>query len=287
MATRRTSFVWVCLILVLGGAGLLLAVNQNWFQGNDDPTLLEQREAEREKERLAELEAKQLTDKQAASKALGTPEEELVLVGGVWRHKRDVAFGEKAEGQAKAPSVDEVRGRRKAGVAGALKGDENAQVAGLMAELQGQDEAARARVTSTRVKPEPFNREQFLSDPDTYVQRIRPARVYDPAQPGPDVTPLEALTTPFQSILQGEQINFRVKADPGMPVAFYTPQVGTFDNLLSSITVVADEEGIATAAYRAGPGSQGLTDVLAASPVHSGQLQFRVIVELPESQAGQ
>ena len=68
-----------------------------------------------------------------------------------------------------------------------------------------------------------------------------------------------------------------------MPVTFYTPHVGHFDNLLTTYSVAADDEGIATATYMAGPGSLGIVDILAASPVHSGQLQFRVKVELPDS----
>ena len=145
-----------------------------------------------------------------------------------------------------------------------------------------QADSPGGRVVTSWAEVEPFDRAAYEASPNEYLNKIRPARVFDPAQPGQDVTPLEQISPGLQSVLQGEQVVLKVKATPGSPVAFYTPQVGWFtENLLTSVTVKADETGIARVTFKAGPGSIGLVDVLAASPVHSRQLQFRIKVDLP------
>ena len=232
-----------------------------------------------------------VNNRQALADALGVPVEEIVTVGGVDRPRRDIdssasekssdnVTGDQAEDPSKAPSVATVAPFARIGVAPRLRGDENAEVAGLMAELKSPEGAKSAR--STFFAPEEFDVQSYQANPAEYLTRIRPARVFYPAQPGPDVKPIATESRSFQQVLQGEKVVLRVKADPGSVIAFYTPQTGRFDNLLSSYTVAADENGIATATWLATTGSYGINDILAASPVHSGQLQFRVDVQLPD-----
>jgi hypothetical protein len=233
------------------------------------------------------------SNRQALAEALGLSQEEIVTVGGVDRPRRDVeprvrpgedSSANSPEGAGQAPSVAESVPFIRIGVPPRLTGEENSQVAGLMAELANPQATQTAR--SKYFKPEAFDPEAYRADPEAWLSKVRPARAFYPAQPAPDVTPLATLSRTFQKILQGEKVVLRVKADPGMPVAFYTPQVGHFDNLLTTYTVAADDGGIATATYVAGPGSYGLVDILAASPVHSGQIQYRIQVELPSGPAG-
>ena len=155
---------------------------------------------------------------------------------------------------------------------------------GLVNEISGETPVKEAM--SAYFRPEPFDRAAYEADPEAYLQKIRPGRAYSPAEPGPEVTPLESMSPGFKRILQGEQVVLRVKAEPGVPVTFYSPDVGHFlGNQLTTYTVAANDEGVATATYKTGPGSLGLTDVVVASPVHSGQIQYRIMVDLPEAVA--
>ena len=78
-----------------------------------------------------------------------------------------------------------------------------------------------------------------------------------------------------------EKVLLEAKAEPGAPVTFYTPQVVEFSNRLTTQSVEAAEDGIARATFTATAGTQGLVDILAASPLNSGQLRYRVRVSLP------
>ena len=66
----------------------------------------------------------------------------------------------------------------------------------------------------------------------------------------------------------------RVKADENAPVSFYHAGVGRFENELKSVTVAADENGIAEVRFAASPGTKGLNTILAASPLHSQQFEI-------------
>ena len=74
----------------------------------------------------------------------------------------------------------------------------------------------------------------------------------------------------------------KVNAEAGLPVTFYTPDGGEFDNRLKTVTVAANDEGVAETIYSAVTGTAGIVDILAASPAHSGQVRFAVKVELPD-----
>jgi hypothetical protein len=101
-------------------------------------------------------------------------------------------------------------------------------------------------------------------------------------QPGDGVVQIAGRSPVFQQVLQGERVNLEVQVEPGAPVTFYTPQVGEFPNRLTTHSVAADNRGIARTSYLAGAGTLGIIDILAASPVHAGQVRFKVRVSLPE-----
>ena len=82
-------------------------------------------------------------------------------------------------------------------------------------------------------------------------------------------------------VKQGESVRLSVKVTPNAPVTFSSHDLGSFENKLTTTTVVADENGIASANFTAGGGTIDQVYVLAASPVTSGQTTFTIDVSLP------
>ena len=82
-------------------------------------------------------------------------------------------------------------------------------------------------------------------------------------------------------MIQGESVFLRVIAEPKMPVTFLSPRFGEFENRLRTITVAADEQGLASAKFTATSGTHGIVDITAASPTSSGEVSFRLRVVLP------
>ena len=268
-------------VLTLGAGVLVWGAGQGWFDGQRDQVSIADPD-DKEDDSVAKPISRDEAKAELAG-LLGVEKDELVDIGENFsRPKRDLAF-DPENSNAKRPrkSVFANPGR-----APFLKGDENPQVAGLMAEITNQDKDKQDELRvakSTFFAPEPFDREKYEADPETYLNKIRPGRVFQPAQPGPDVKQLTAMSPAFTSVLQGEAVQLKVQADPGVPVAFHTQETGTFDNKLKTITVAANKDGIAEAKFTLGPGTSGLLNVLAASPVHSQQVKFTVRVALPDS----
>jgi hypothetical protein len=84
------------------------------------------------------------------------------------------------------------------------------------------------------------------------------------------------------SVLQGEKVVLRVMAEPGAPVTFYSGRLGQFPNQLATVTIAADKEGVAQTEFLASAGTRDEIDIVAASPLHSGQVRFLVQVTLPD-----
>ncbi len=270
MNLSSRSFVAFSVLFVIVVGVVLTGVKNGWFETSQPLVKSPPPPADVAKEIAAEAKGKSLAE------ALGVGEDELKSVGGIKRPARDLNFDTASTTATESPKSP----LPSPGHAPFLKGNENIQVAGLVQELsvpKGPDAAK-----STFFKPEEFDLAAYQQNPGQYLNKIRPGRVFYPAQPGPNVKPLESKTKPFQSVLQGDKVILKVKADPGNPVSFYTPGVGEFDNRLSSFSTQAADDGIATAIYTAGPGTIGLQNILAASPVHSGQIRFRINVSLSD-----
>ncbi len=273
MSHLSSQNFWICSALCLLAVGIVFAaVSNDWY--------------EKDRVRVESGSLEVATPHKVAgnesppgdhlAQVLGITKNELVEVGGITRPATDLRFDSAITESTESPKSP----LPSPGHAPFLKGNENVQVAGLVQELSVPKGPEAAK--STFFKPEEFDLAAYQQNPGQYLNRIRPGRVFYPAQPGPDVQPLESNTKPFQSVLQGEKVILKVKADSGMPVAFYTPGVGVFENQLSSFSTQAGDDGIATAVYTAGPGTMGLQNILAASPVHSGQVRFRVNVSLKD-----
>ncbi len=157
----------------------------------------------------------------------------------------------------------------------AVPADANEQVAKVVA-------AARARTDAALQTPvaaiPPFDAKAYREDPQAYLSRAVPARVFQSASPAQDVPILRPQGKRFASIAQGESVVLRVRSAPGWPVTFATSDAGLFDNDLTTISVAADENGLAEARYRATAGVIDDVNIQAASPRASGQVQFTVFV---------
>jgi hypothetical protein len=170
------------------------------------------------------------------------------------------------------------------GVTPGVPADRNPQVALV---VQAVKEKTHPERLSVLIQPPPFDRAAFEKAPDKYLNTIEPGRVFQPAQPGPGVPRLLPHSPRLQRVVQGESVYLEVGGVPGMPVTFTSFDLGAFENDLNSITVRADERGRARVKFTATPGTISDINILAASPVTSGQVKYVVNVRLPEAASGQ
>lgn len=205
-----------------------------------------------------------------------------IKVGGVWRPPTDVAAqSPEAVASTKAgDSQTQPAGQPDPGRSPLIPLDANEHVKSVAVALR--EPAKYPERLSSFIAPAPFDRAAYTADPHTYLTTVEPGRVYQTAQPGEGVKPLLRSSPRYQRILQGETVTLQAQAEPGMPVTFFSARLGQFNNLLSTITVAANADGVAEVQFTATPGTQGDIDVLAASPVHSQQARYVIHVELPE-----
>ena len=107
---------------------------------------------------------------------------------------------------------------------------------------------------STMIPPPPFDAESYAADPQPYLKRVEAGRVWQTLPPGAGVPRLTRLSPPAVRVLRGEPVELRVRTAAGMPVTFTSFDLGRFRNRLSSVTVAADEEGLANAVFTGTPG---------------------------------
>ncbi len=158
--------------------------------------------------------------------------------------------------------------------------DENPQVAAVYAALKDRSDPAKF---SSFVVPTSFDVDAFSNAPleyaTEYAKTVEPGRVYATAQPAKGTVPLRATSSRFHRVKQGESIRLSVDSKAAAPVTFTSENLGTFDNKLTSITVVADNAGVASAVFTASGGTVDEIQILAGSPVNSGQVAFIVAVK--------
>jgi hypothetical protein len=152
----------------------------------------------------------------------------------------------------------------------------------LNANLRSVAEAARSGVHPERltplIAPAPYDHQRFLADPQAYLDVVEPGRVYQSAVPGEGVAQLELVGSALATIPQGGRTELAVRTVPHAPATFTSFECGAFDNHLTTITVRADGNGVATATFSAPPGTLNAVSILAGSPLASGQVNFTVIV---------
>ena len=138
---------------------------------------------------------------------------------------------------------------------------------------------------SSFIVPKSFDAEAFAKDPENYAKQyasvVEPGRVFAPAQPDDSVPVLRVDGDRHHRVTQGESVRLVAIATSFAPVTFLSSSYGQFENLLTSITVVADRNGRAVATFTATSGTKHNVNILAASPVLAEQIKFTVSVELP------
>ena len=157
----------------------------------------------------------------------------------------------------------------------AVPGDANANVRSVVeAALSGTHPE---RLTPL-IAPAPYDHQRFLANPQAYLDVVEPGRVFQSAQPGEGVLQLDLVGDAVATIPQGGHTTLRVRTVPLAPVTFTSFECGAFANRLTSTTVRADAQGIASAEFTAPPGTLNDVTILAGSPLASGQINFCVTV---------
>jgi hypothetical protein len=191
-------------------------------------------------------------------------------VGGVYRPKADLNYPDDKSAAADKPVID-------TGFAPAVKPDANAQAQAVFTALKTGEHPERF---SSFVQPAAFDREAWEKDPEAYLSVVEPGRVYQSAEPGSGVSVIQSVSGQFQRVKQGDQIPLVVKAAPNAPVTFTSFQLGHFENHLTSTTVRTNGDGEARVLFTAGQGTIDDIEILAASPLTTGQVRFVVNVKL-------
>lgn len=201
----------------------------------------------------------------------------FAMVGGVSRPASDVQLDEST-----SKPVRREQPKKRQGFSPALAPDENEQVKAVFAALKDEERSQPERFSSF-VVPRNFDVDAFKENPE-YAQQfasiVEPGRVFAPAQPGDGVSVIRAESRRYHRVKQGETVRLQVEATPNAPVTFTSADLGQFDNKLSSVTVIAGDDGTATANYTATGGTIDEVQILAASPITSGQVAFTVSVNV-------
>jgi hypothetical protein len=155
-----------------------------------------------------------------------------------------------------------------------IPGNATPQAASVMEALKSRTQPERL---SAMFQGKPFNKAEFDANPKAYLDVTEPGRVFETAQPGDGVPVLTAAGDRMVRIKQGESVRLSVKGVPLSPISFTSFDLGAFqESKLSSVTVQADKEGVAAVTFIATPGTLNDANVLAGSPLSSGQVKFVV-----------
>ena len=168
-------------------------------------------------------------------------------------------------------------------------------------DAAGLDERAQAQVASVReattngthpervsplIPPAAFDQQAWARDPESYLRVSEPGRVFQTATPGPDVPVLVPSGPVMARIRALGTTALVVRAPAGAPVSWTSGDLGAFDNHLSSITVRADDQGLARVTFTAISGTAASAHILVGSPLASGQVRFTVdVIGGPETSA--
>jgi hypothetical protein len=141
-----------------------------------------------------------------------------------------------------------------------------------------------AAMTESAVLP-PFDAAAYAASPQTYLDRVEPARAFQPLPPQNGAVWLEQRGDPGPVVNPGGRAMLTVQVGPGQPVTFTSLGLGAFANGRTSISVAADGQGVASVVWTASPGTTDVCDIRAASPLAVGQGAWSVRVRDADAEA--
>jgi hypothetical protein len=159
-----------------------------------------------------------------------------------------------------------------------VRGDLSPQTKSIVEAVQTKSHPERL---SPLIPPKPFDPVAYKQNSKAYLDVVEPGRAFQSAQPGKDVPRLLAISPQMQTITQGKSAKLKVKAVPGYPVTFTSFDLGRFHNQLTTVTVEANDSGVAEADFTGASGTINEVDILASCPVASGQARFLVYIQRP------
>ena len=157
-----------------------------------------------------------------------------------------------------------------------VRADANPQVASVAEALKGKNHPERL---SPIIPPKAFDPEGYKQDPKRYLDTVEPGRCFQSKTPEKNTPKIQPLTPQLQEITQSQSVKLQVRAAPKFPVTFTSFDLGKFSNDLTSITVEANDSGLAETKFFGTPGTIDEVNILAASPMASGQVKFIVNVK--------
>jgi len=127
--------------------------------------------------------------------------------------------------------------------------------------------------------PKPFDKAAFEANPQAYLDVCEPGRIWQTAAGGPNVKTLDSKGAAFLDCPKNGSVTLTVVGEKLAPVTFTSLDMGAFQNRLTSVTVRADEKGEASAVFTATPGTVAGVNIIAASPLTVGQVNFKVTIK--------
>jgi hypothetical protein len=166
----------------------------------------------------------------------------------------------------------------------AVPGDTNPNVASV---VEAQRSGLHPERLTPFIAPAAFDPAAFAKNPQAYLDVVEPGRIWLTAESGPAVTPLSTEQTDHIRIPYLGSTTLTVRAVPLAPVTFTVLDGGMLPNHLGSMTVRADDQGLASTVYTATPGTVDDVQVLAGSPLAAGTVTLVVHVLVEERPASE
>ena len=261
------AFGWFIALLVVGALVVVAGINNGWIGGGAGGQVV------RTNSGASKASTQPTVDPNVS------PGPGYVKAGGIWRPAIDVEkkASEETRTYVSLPS---------AGSSPVVPFEINKATKLIQEALKSGKEEHQSRLSAMH-EAKPFDRAAYEKDPQPYLDEVEPGRIWQSADEGEGVMPIGRLGDFYRKLIQGESAPLSVRTAPNAPATFYSPALGRFEKQLTSITVKADEKGIATAVYTASLGSHDEVTVVAASPMVSGQARFLIDILVPEKVAPQ
>jgi hypothetical protein len=136
---------------------------------------------------------------------------------------------------------------------------------------------------SPSIPPAAFDANKFLNDSSyatSYMETVEPGRVLQSSS-SEKAQAIKRLSPYLQNVIQGQKVSLAVRCEAGFPCTFTTYDNGTFNNGLSSQTVLADSNGYASVNFHGISGVGGDSKISCSSPVNSSRIKFIVTTQTP------